>query len=139
MVFIIKNQSNDTNQKFIQQICKTMINMEHNKHIYNSDGVENPPKLADKPFNIYTHKQVDYNISISVGVVIIYKSRKKNNLTFNSLASSMVTVYENLKHDNYIKTPINNCNAKICLSSSNGWTGLRLLHGLFINNARSNT
>ena len=94
MVFNIKKTTNFTND--IGQICKTMINIEQNKNIYNLQGGENPAKLANKPFNTYTYKQVDYNISASMGVLIIYEP---DPITFVNLYNLMVCKFAELNKD----------------------------------------
>ena len=60
MVFNIKGTSSlrDITSLDIDLICKTMINIEKNKNIYNLHGSENPLPISNTPFNSYTHKQV---------------------------------------------------------------------------------
>jgi hypothetical protein len=56
----------------IHVICKMMKNMEKNKNIYKIDGSLNNRVTSKQPFNKYTYKQVEYEVSISMGVVIVY-------------------------------------------------------------------
>ena len=72
MVLIIKQRNSLTDE--IDQICKMMINIENNQNVFNLQGLENNLATAKNPFNNYTYNQVDFNISVSMGAVIIYTS-----------------------------------------------------------------
>lgn len=69
MVILVKpiTGSND-----IQCICKYMINIEQNKNIFDEQGQENKTPLCDTPFNNYTHQRVDYDMTVSFGVILCY-------------------------------------------------------------------
>ena len=67
MVYFIK--STYSFGRNASKIAKTMINIEQNKHVFNADGqLINDPR----PFNIYTCNNVEYDISISSGIIKIY-------------------------------------------------------------------
>jgi hypothetical protein len=82
----------------IDFICKMMINIEHNQTIFNSDGVENNEIDSKKPYNRYTYKSIDYNITPSVGVLIVYIEDNINSLDFrNMLKDKFVQLDKDIK------------------------------------------
>ena len=111
MVFNIKGTSSlrDITSLDIDLICKTMINIEKNKNIYNLRGSENPLPISNTPFNSYTHKQVEYNISASMGVLVIYT---KESFTFNQLSNLMISKFLELGKDFDVDLPYTNNSSK---------------------------
>ena len=80
MVFLIKQQS--TFDIDIDIICKTMINIEQNKNVYDINGTTITSPLYSVPFNSYTHQLVDYEMTMSVGVLALYiPNSEETNIT----------------------------------------------------------
>ena len=52
-------------------VCKMMINIEQNKHIFNINGTLNTADTK-KPFNNFIHQQVNYEMTVSMGVLLVY-------------------------------------------------------------------
>ena len=111
MVFNIKGTSSlrDATSLDIDLICKTMINIEKNKNIYNLQGVENTLPKSNTPFNSYTHKHVEYTISASMGVLLIYT---KESFTFNQLSNLMISKFLELGKDSDVDLPYTNNSCK---------------------------
>lgn len=59
-------------------ISKMMINIEKNKDLFRLNGDMNEEKTCNKPFNKYMYQQVEYNMTVSIGVVLIYVSDDHN-------------------------------------------------------------
>lgn len=70
MVFYIRAQNGITDDANV--ITKMMFNIEHNKNIYKLDGILTSAEQANKSFNVYTHQKIDYEFSVSVGVLLVY-------------------------------------------------------------------
>jgi hypothetical protein len=79
-----------------------MINIENNQNIFNLQGLENNSAATKNPFNNYTYNQVDFNISVSIGVVIIYPSEDIQNRTVINLMRSK---FRELNKDTRINLP----------------------------------
>ena len=89
MVLIIKGSATNKNLHYndidLQKICKMMINMEHNRYIYYLDD----EMKHTESFNKYTYKNVDYDITFTMGTILIYTKALENvkilieNLTFH--------------------------------------------------------
>jgi len=75
MVYFIKSPrfNND-----VDTIAKTMINIERNQTIYNSAGEANNPEESKKSFNNFTHKDIEYDVNVSVGVIHIFSNESLN-------------------------------------------------------------
>jgi hypothetical protein len=69
MVLYIK--THDDSYATIDLIAKQMINIEMNKNIFDKIGNRIPTNLCT-PFNIYNINQVEFNISVSTGVILMY-------------------------------------------------------------------
>jgi hypothetical protein len=69
MVLYIK--IHDDSSATIDLIAKQMINIEMNKNIFDKFGNRIPTNLCT-PFNIYNINQVEFNISVSTGVILLY-------------------------------------------------------------------
>lgn len=96
MVLIIKQSDNIDHM--VDRICKTMINIEQNKTIFKKDGSIIHDVDIVEPFNTYTYKQVNYDITASLGVLLIYKT----NITFSELYLLLIAKFEELDaHINY--------------------------------------
>ena len=100
MVLIIKQRNSLTDE--IDLICKMMINIENNQNVFNLQGLENNLATTKNPFNNYTYNQVDFNISVSMGVVIIYTSEDIQNRTVINL---MMSKFIELNKDTSINVP----------------------------------
>lgn len=100
MVLIIKQRNSITDE--VEQICKMMINIENNQNVFNLQGLENNSSTTKNPFNNYTYNQVDFNISVSIGVVIIYTSEDIQNRTVINLMRSK---FRELNKDTRINLP----------------------------------
>ena len=100
MVLIIKQRNSLTDE--VEQICKMMINIENNQNVFNLQGLENNLATTKNPFNNYTYNQVDFNISVSMGVVIIYTSEDIQNRTVINL---MMSKFRELNKDTSINLP----------------------------------
>jgi archaellin len=50
----------------VEALCKVMVNIESNAHIYNDAGERINSKL---PFNCYKFQSVEYNIDVSIGFI----------------------------------------------------------------------
>jgi hypothetical protein len=96
MVFLIKSNTYVRNNSEIDKICKTMINIEQNRNIFNVDGIENDIKNTNIPFNSYTYKNIEYNITTSVGVVVIYVNNSHDDVTFTNLSHIMIEKFNQL-------------------------------------------
>jgi hypothetical protein len=94
MVYIIKQRAGLINE--IDQLCKIMINIENNKKIYTSEGKENEIDISETPFNNYTYKQVEYNISVSMGVVVVYTL---DDINFTTISYNMKNKFIELSKD----------------------------------------
>jgi hypothetical protein len=68
MVLFIKGP----NEINIDNLRKMMINIERNKQLYKLNGTKNKPSIANNSFNKYVYKDVEYDISISCGVLLLY-------------------------------------------------------------------
>lgn len=99
MVFIIKSNNYVRTTYDIDKICKMMINIEQNKYIYNIDGIENDAKESKTPFNLYTYKNVEYNITTSIGVLIIYVKNSSEDVTASNLSNDMINKFIQLDGD----------------------------------------
>lgn len=96
MVLFIKSY-NDPN---IDLLCKMMINIEQNKTVYDIRGNENPPNIRN-PFNYYTYQQVDYEMTVSMGTVLIY-----GNNTIQNIEGILVSKFNELnKNDTNTMVP----------------------------------
>ena len=71
MVLLIKDD-NKSETFNIPLICKMMLNIEQNKNIYNINGNLNKKNISNESFNHFTHEQVDYDISVSMGTILLY-------------------------------------------------------------------
>jgi hypothetical protein len=109
MVFIIKPQyhssetSNNINND-LDLIAKMMLNIEHNKQIYRLDGVRNTGVAIQKSFNCYTHSQVDFDINVSMGVVLIYIP-ENSETTITIIQQSLINKFQCISYENQNKIP----------------------------------
>jgi hypothetical protein len=71
MVLFLNSQSAGVVED-IPMLCKMMYNVECNRKIFRLNGNPQSTKVHNDPFNSYTYKQVNYNISPSYGVLVIY-------------------------------------------------------------------
>ena len=101
MVFIIKSDQDN----YIDKICKTMINMEHNLHIFDKDGLENKSIDAQIPFNKYTYNQIDYDISIPIGYIHIYTPKSISFEKIHRLLEAKLTELDKNNATNYACSP----------------------------------
>jgi hypothetical protein len=76
----------------MDQLCKTMINIERNKHIYNTLGKENQPPVSNIPFNCYTHEHVEFNISASIGVLVVYSKLVDNRINATVFINKLMDI-----------------------------------------------
>jgi hypothetical protein len=100
MVYFIKNTNDKATN--IDLICKTMVNMEQNKHIFDKNGkVCTDTNLINKPFNQYVYNKVEYDITISLGVIVIYNniSSQKSDQTQSFITD--IVEYFNNTHEDY--------------------------------------
>lgn len=75
MVLFIKG--GDISNTNLEQICKQMINIENNKAVYAIDGSRYRTEKNGN-FNQYKYKHVEYNITVSMGTVLIYTNSSLN-------------------------------------------------------------
>ena len=99
MVYIIKSVNGIESD--IDSICKIMINTEQNKQIFNNDGTYNVSKQV--PFNCYTHKDIEFNITVSIGVIVIYSSYEVSNQVLDEKLNKSLL---KLDHNYRIKAPL---------------------------------
>jgi hypothetical protein len=117
MVFLIKQQS--TFYVDIDIICKTMINIEQNKNVFDINGETNGLPMCNVPFNSYTHQQVDYEMDVSLGVLVLYIPNAVEN--HNTITSMLINKFREIGGiDRITKTPI--------ISGSNKSTTYTLLN-----------
>jgi hypothetical protein len=97
MVFIIKPHGVlDDDLKIISKI---MLNMEHNKNIFKLNGTRNTEAASQKPFNCYTHQNVDFDINVSMGVILLYLPEGCTT-TEVSVQKSLMKIFRNLSYEN---------------------------------------
>jgi hypothetical protein len=107
MVFLIKQQS--TLYTDIDIICKTMINIEQNKNVFDINGATKGPPLCNVPFNSYTHQQVDYDMTVSLGVLVLYMPNSEEN--HDTISSMLINKFREIGGvDRITKVPISSGN-----------------------------
>jgi hypothetical protein len=71
MVLFLNSQSTNIEDD-VRMICKMMYNVEINRKIFKLDGTPEIAEVCKESFNSYTYQQINYNISPSYGVLVIY-------------------------------------------------------------------
>ena len=99
MVIFIKAESNIVN---IDTICKTMLNIENNKTIFDNDG-KLIPIDSRKSFSKYNINQVEYDISVSSGVVLLYLPNDTD-LTVRDMIKNITSKINALEREFNIRT-----------------------------------
>lgn len=102
MVLFIITQNEIDND--IDILCKMMINIEQNKNIYDKHGNANHPNIR-KSFNSYTFQQVDYDISVSVGVLLLYMP-SNTNLIYSDIIFMLISKFRELDIITELKIPV---------------------------------
>jgi hypothetical protein len=102
MVLFIKTQNNLDDD--IELLCKMMINMEQNKHIFDGHG-NRITSNSNRPFNNYTFQQVDYDISIYMGVVLLYVSEPIDN---KNIKDKFISKFSILESNTELQLPVFN-------------------------------
>ena len=97
MVYFIK--STESFGRNVSKIAKAMINIEQNKNIFNADGeIINDPE----PFNSYTFNGIEYEMSISVGIISIYSSN--NDILVQMCINHLIDELNSIIYDRFSNT-----------------------------------
>ena len=106
MVLFIKSKKSIINN--IEILCKMMLNIEQNKTIYNANGNLNNANLAKKPFNQYVYNQIDNNMNVSIGIIVVYDNNSfVNPGTSNTIINSIKNKLAEIDQGNFnTKRPI---------------------------------
>ena len=85
-----------------------MLNIEQNKTIYNANGNLNNANLAKKPFNQYVYNQIDNNMNVSIGIIVVYDNNSfVNPGTSNTIINSIKNKLAEIDQGNFnTKRPI---------------------------------
>lgn len=86
MVIFIKEESNTVD---IDKICKIMLNVENNSTIFDNDG-NLIPIDSRKSFNNYEINEVEYDITVSIGFILLYLPID-NRLTVRNIIENIIT------------------------------------------------
>ena len=92
----------------MELVCKMMINIEQNKHIFNINGTLNNTN-DKKPFNNFIHQQVNYEMTVSMGVLLVYIP--KDIIRYVDIEQRLIYSFrENAEFIDYeTKVPTNTC------------------------------
>jgi hypothetical protein len=118
MVLIVKATNNRTDD--FRLLAKQMVNMETNQLIYDSEGNPTGEDLKDtkrQKFNVYTHNSVDFEFSLTFGIIVLYTQSRTPLVDYSKLIAEEIkklpipaSFYEsidgNSDHYTMIKTPI---------------------------------
>lgn len=95
MVLFIKSELTNTS---ILSLCKSMINIEHNKTIFDENGEF--VKINDrKLFNNYKIEQIVYNISVSSGVLLIYSDTNSTKLENSCFIDKLIKCIDEIENE----------------------------------------
>lgn len=107
MVLLIKKQTDLDNDLLL--IAKMMINIEHNKTIYKLNGSLSNENIIKKPFNSYTHQQIDFDINVSSGIILLYilVPRRDTEYNVSNIQQKLIGYLSQIEsdYDSNIKIP----------------------------------
>jgi len=105
MVYFIRTRKSINDS--LSKIVKTMINIERNQHIFDLNGNLNNSQASKNPFNVFTYNNIDFEVSVSIGVLLIYTNEDTNS---NYCVMQLVSEFQRLADESYAncgKLPIN--------------------------------
>jgi hypothetical protein len=117
MVLFIKRESLLLDD--MSHVCKMMINMERNQFAYKMNGAQNT-EATPAAFNKYMYKQVEYNINISYGVLLIYTD--DTSITHIRITNILKEFFQNFD--------VFDAQARACVSEHNASTQYTLVNKL---------